>query len=162
MKKTLSFLLVVCCLLALCACGDTREQDTSNANKLTYGVKYISKASVSLPEEQQRYYMFEEDELLYHYFFEYEGHYDYILDQYTGAYVEHYTLTCKYEIMDDGTLVYFFDEVEIHDDDTKTVDKDVSDTAGILLFSKNVLTTPSGSIFINENYLDEELGNFGA
>ena len=105
--------------------------------------------------------MFEEDALTYHYYYQYEGYYDYTLKEYTGNYVAHYTLTCKYEIMDDGTLAYFFDEVEIHDDDTKTVDKDLSGRAGILLFSKNILATTAGAIYINENYLEEELVNFG-
>jgi hypothetical protein len=76
--------------------------------------------------------------------------------------VYHYTLTFKYEIVEDGTLAYFFDGVEIHDDDTKHVDKDFSERAGLLMFSKNVLSTPEGALYINETYLEEELVNFGA
>ena len=152
MKKVLSLLLIVLCLLALCACGDTKAQDTSNANKLTYGVKYISATSVSLPEEEQIYYMFEEDEMIFHYYYK----------STSGTRVSHYTLTFKYEIVDDGTLAYFFDGVEIHDEDTEHVDKDFSERAGLLMFSKNVLSTPDGTLCINETYLEEELGNFGA
>ena len=63
--------------------------------------------------------------------------------------------------MDEGTLAYFFDSIEIYDDDNRTNKDKPGTNNGILLFSKNVISTQSGNLFIRESYLENELKNFG-
>ena len=157
MKKVLSLLLVIVCLLAFCSCnGATQDvssantQDVSSANKLVYGEKYIQAADILLPEEQQNYYIFEKDHLIYHYYRKQE--------LYNETNVYHYTATCKYEIMEKGVLAYFYDSAESHDDNTEKISHSIQ---GILLFSENVLTRQAGGIFIRQSYLENELPNFG-
>ena len=69
MKKILSLFLILCLASSLCACGATM-QDTSSANKLVYGEKYIHTSTISEPEEQQRYFVFEKDLLINHEYFQ--------------------------------------------------------------------------------------------
>ena len=148
MKKIIAVLLLVCSLLTLCACG-AKKQDASSANKLVYGEKYIKASDVSLKEAEQKYYVFEKDYLT---FYCYDETYD-------GR--VHYTITYKYEIMDEGTLAYFFDSIEIYDDDDVTKEREKNMDRGILLFSQNVLSTQSGTFYVRESYLEDELENFG-
>lgn len=147
MKKIISLLLVLVCLVSLSACGGT-SQDASGANKIVYGEKYYSISDASDPIEERRYYLFEKDLVHYHYYHAY------------NSMVSHYTVSYKYEIMDEGTLAYFFDSVEYHDDHTKLMDG--YSISGILLFSENVIATGSGqSLYVRESYLENELTNFG-
>lgn len=148
MKKLLSILLIICCLTAFCACGASTP-DTSSANQIVYGEKYIYANEAAAPKSEQEYYIINKNSIKYYCYYEY-----------SKDIVYHYTVTYKYEIMDEGTLAYFFDSIEIYDDDTKTR-KDENTTHGILMFSKNVIYTDSGNLFIRESYLKKELKNFG-
>ena len=148
MKKIIAVLLLVCSLLTFCACG-AKKQDASYANKLVYGEKYIKASDVSLKEAEQRYYVFEKDYFTYYFYSELDSK------------RQHYTVTYKYEIMDEGTLAYFFDSVEIYDDDDVTTKASLRKSNGILLFSENVISTQAGTLFVRESYLENELENFG-
>ena len=148
MKKIIAVLVLACSLLTLCACG-AKKQDASSANKLVYGEKYIKASDVSLKEAEQKYYVFEKDYLI---FYCYDETYD-------GRF--HYTITYKYEIMDEGTLAYFFDSIEIYDDDDVTKEREKNMGYGILLFSENVISTQAGTLFVRESYLENEIENFG-
>ena len=151
MKKILSVLLVLSCLLVCCACrGDTTEKDPLE-NKVVYGEKYISNRDTQLPENEQRYLIVEADRLKYH-------HYSAGTET-----VEHYTIVCKYEVVDEATIAYFFDSFEFHSDHTipsSYMDYD-SDFSEILLLSENVIFDRGGGIFVRESYLNTELVNFG-
>lgn len=148
MKKILSVLLIMCCLTVFCACGASTP-DTSSANQIVYGEKYISADEILSPKSEQAYYIINKNSIKYYNYYQYSGS------------VQHCTITFKYEIMDEGTLAYFFDSIEIYDDDN-TTNKDKPGTShGILLFSKNVISTQSGNLFIRESYLENELKNFG-
>ena len=150
MKKILSLFLILCLASSLCACGATM-QDASSANKLVYGEKYIHTDTISEPEEQQRYFVFEKDLLIFH---------DYY--QYSSNAVCHYTATYKYEIMDEGTLAYFFHSVTFHEDHTgPMMEKTLRSGKGILLFSENVLYNNSNVLYVRESYAEKELPNFG-
>lgn len=152
MKKVLSFLLVIGCLIALCSCNG-EVQDVSAANKLVYGEKYILASDVSVREEKQRYFIFEKDHLIYHHYYNHSS--------ITGSdQVSHHTYTCKYQIMDEDTLAYFYDSVEIHSDHNNRTTASTA-THGILLFSENVITNSEGQIFVRQSYLENELPNFG-
>lgn len=147
MKKILSCLLLVSCLLSLCACEFT-VSDMFSPNKVVYGEKYIHEDYTSKPENEQIYYIFEKDYLIFHY---YAG----------GSSIAHYTITYKYEMIDEETIAYFFDSVEIHDDDTRTAEYDRSSSDGVLMISKNVVMTLGGILYVRQSYLDEELENYG-
>ena len=150
MKKVLSLFLILCLASSLCACGAT-AQDASSANKLVYGEKYIHTNTISLPEEQQRYFVFEKDLLIYH------TYYWYSVDD--GC---PYTVTYKYEIMDEGTLAYFFHSVTFPEDYTAPItETELRNNNGILLFSENVLYSNSDTLYVRESYAEKELPNFG-
>lgn len=181
MKKIIALLLVMCCFMTLFACKNESEgngnqdtssadktasgesnaigggdsapikQDTSSSNKIVFGEKYISEGSVSRSEDQQTYYIFEDGLLKYHIYSEYESLFG----------LTHYTRTYKYEIMDDGTLAYFFHSMTLHDDDTCNEARTKDNVNGILLFSENVLSSPEGYLYIRESYIKSELPNFG-
>ena len=153
MKKILSLFLILCLASSLCACGATM-QDASSANKLVYGEKYILASTISEPEEQQVYFVFENDLLIYHVYYQYSR---------DDAY--HYTATYKYEIMDEGTLAYFFHSVTFHEDHTAPMtETSLRNGSGILLFSENVLYANgdvSPTLYVRESYAEKELPNFG-
>ena len=183
MKKIIALLLVMCCFMTLFACKNESDgngnqdtpsadrtasgennaigggvsapvkQDTSSSNKIVFGEKYISEDSVSRPEDQQTYYIFEDGLLKRHYYSE--------VDTLGGSKISHYTRTYKYEIMDDGTLAYFFHSMTLHDDDTYNEARTKDNVNGILLFSENVLSSPEGYLYIRESYIKSELPNFG-
>ena len=153
MKKILSLFLILCLASSLCACGATM-QDASSANKLVYGEKYIRTNTISEPEEQQVYFVFENDLLIYHVYYQYSSN---------SAY--HYTAAYKYEIMDEGTLAYFFHSVTFHEDHTAPMtETSLRNGNGILLFSENVLYANgdvSPTLYVRESYAEKELPNFG-
>ena len=154
MKKILSVLLILSCLLVCCACrGDTTEKDPLE-NKVVYGEKYIRTNTISEPEEQQVYFVFENDLLIYHVYYQYSSN---------SAY--HYTAAYKYEIMDEGTLAYFFHSVTFHEDHTAPMtETSLRNGNGILLFSENVLYANgdvSPTLYVRESYAEKELPNFG-
>lgn len=148
MKKIISLLLVLVCLVSLSACGGT-SQDASGANKLVYGEKYICLSDMDIPAEQRSYYIVEKDTLSFHYY----------SMGYSG--LNHYTKSYKYEIMDEGTLAYFYDSIVYHDDHDSTGPIS-TDGSGILLFSENVIATGQNqTLYVRESYLENELTNFG-
>ena len=157
MKKIIALLLVMCCFMTLFACKNESDgdgnQDTSSANKIVFGEKYISEDSVSRPEDQQIYYIFEDGLLKYHYYSE--------VDIWEDSKISHFTRTYKYEIVDDGTLAYFFHSMTLHDDDTYTKARTKDNKNGILLFSENVLSSTEEYLYIRESYIKSELPNFG-
>nr|MBE6545284.1 hypothetical protein [Oscillospiraceae bacterium] len=146
MKKILSCLLLVSCLLSLCACEFT-VSDMFSPNKVVYGEKYIHEDYTSKPENEQIYYIFEKDYLIFHYYAD-------------GSDITHYTITYKYELIDEETIAYFFDSIEIHDDDTRTVKSYYPYSEGVLIISKNVVMTLNGKLYVRQSYLDEELENY--
>ena len=81
-------------------------------------------------------YVFEKDYFTYYFYSEFDSQ------------RQHYTVTYKYEIMDEGTLAYFFDSVEIYDDDDVTTKASLRKSNGILLFSENVISTQAGTLFV--------------
>jgi len=140
MKKLLALLLVLLSLVAICSCSGT--PDMSSVNKITYGEKYYMAADMDEPEEERRYYAIYDD-----------GYMDFY---YAGDSYE-YTVRYKYDVVDESTLVYFYDTLVVH-----SGSKDVKETdSGMLLFSENVLMTEDGTIYVREGYVSEELPNFG-
>ena len=152
MKKILSLFLILCLASSLCACGAT-VQDASSANKLVYGEKYIRIDTISEPEEQQVYFVFEKGLLINPIYYQ---------STFSDHDVYHYTVTYKYEIMDEGTLAYFFHSVTFHEDHTAPMtETSLRNNSGILLFSENVLYDNSNTLFVRESYAEKELPNFG-
>lgn len=148
MKKVLSLLLLVCCLATLCACGG-KNADASSANKIVYGEKYVSANAMNSEETCELYYIIEKDCLK-----------KYTYDE-NGRDVWHYIATFKYEIIEEGKLVYFFDSIEIYEDDNQTKMKNACVDNGVIEFSENVLIIDDGPLYVRESYLEEELTNFG-
>ena len=64
-----------------------------------------------------------------------------------------YTTSFKYEIVDDDSIVCFYDSVEYDDVNTNGAVK--SDWMEIFACSKNVIKCASGGIYVAESYLGE-------
>ena len=153
MKRLVGIVLLFCMLLACCACSGAKL-DTSSANKVVYGEKYIYVNAVRKPAEQQTYFIFYEN-----------GTLEYHVYGAATAYSKcsHYTITYRYEVMDEGTVAYFFDSIKIYEDDEETSldDKNrMTDNSGILLVSENVLSTTGSAIYVRQSYFEEKLPNF--
>ena len=153
MKRLVVLALVFCMLLACCACSEA-TLDTSSANKVVYGEKYIHQNAVRKPAEQQTYFIFYENGTMeYHV---YGGATSY-------SKCSHYTITYQYEVMDEGTIAYFYNSIKIYEDDEATSldDKNrMTGNNGILLVSENVLSTTGGAIYVRQSYFEEKLPNF--
>ena len=147
MKKLIAFLLVLACLFLLCSCSG-KKQDTSSANKIAYGEKYILKTDVARPETQQSYIIFEDGLMKWHQYSFYNGNIDSRIISY------------KYEIIDEGTLAYFFHSEKILEGKDKARKTSVS--SGIMMFSENVFCSVDESLklYVRELYIEEELPNF--
>ena len=142
MKKFLALILVILSLVAICSCSSA--PDMSSVNKITYGEKYYMSDDCDKPEDERRYYIIYDD-----------GYMEYYCPD--GYYGEKYTVRYKYDIVDESTLVRFYDSLVVH-----SGSKDVTETVtGMLLFSENVLMTKEGSIYVREGYINAELPNFG-
>ena len=153
MKKLICILLVLCCLASLCSCVAKKDSDEE---PIVYGEKYILSTELSKNDkEKQDYYIFDEEYLKY-----------YVSDSKI-----HYMITYKYSFRDAGSIVYFFDSIEIYADDKKT-DKhaiSINQDEGILIVSKNVILKSNVEndpndiydMYVRESYGDGELKNFG-
>jgi len=150
MKRLFSILLIVGCLLGVCACSASSKVDDSTVGKIVYGEKYIS--DFNRPKEQQDYYIVYEDYLEFHYYDDNE----YIDSGERG--VSHYKMKCKYTIVDESTLAYFHDSVKCYDD--CEIKNHSTASSGILIFSENVLMTKEMRKFVRESYYENELTNF--
>ena len=148
MKKIVALLIAFVCLLTLVACDQPKSSEDSSENKVVYGEKYILRDDVNKDEDEMRYFVFEDE-----HYFKYYCYYSYRSDIY------HYTIRYRYEIIDDGTLAYFYDSMTIYDDDTLTSTNSTS--SGILLFSENVISRQNGELYVRESFLENELKNFG-
>ena len=155
MKKLICILLVLCCLASLCSCA---ARKASNEKPIVYGEKYILSTELSKNDkETQDYYIFDEECLKY-----------YVCSSNRRT---HYMITYKYSFIASDTIVYFFDSIEIYDDDEKT-DKhaiSINQDEGILIVSKNVILKSNVEndpndiydMYVRESYGDGELKNFG-
>ena len=150
MKKILSLILACIFVLSLCACGSGAEQDTSSANKLVYGEKYI------------RYdYVGDEHSTVYIVFID-NRYVDYTVDGSKNG-NSHYTIRCRYEVMDEGVLCMMFDSIKVYDDGKPlSVINEYSDFYKTLMFAENNLVdSTNGNLYIRESFAKNELPNFG-
>lgn len=154
MKKIISLLLIVVLLLSLAACGKT--QDTSGANKLVYGEKYVKLRidDTETPENDVSYYIVKKDCIEKYVYYKSRA---ILSDEF---HIYHYTVRYKYEIMDEGTLAYFYDSIEFHEGHN-TDRNSYKQSNGILLFSENVISTTQNDLYVRESYKNNELNSFG-
>lgn len=147
MKKLISLFLVTLSLFLLVSCAATPT--ASGADKLVYGERYISLDSCE-PEANYTAMLIEKNAIQKYVYYKSMGR------------VYHYTITYKYEIIDDGKLAYFFDSIELHDGNNAASKGDYNQSSGILCFSENVLSTLDGkTLYVRESYFNNELTHFG-
>lgn len=153
MKKIICILLVLCCLASLCSCTARKDSDEKS---IVYGEKYILSTELSKKDEEQKdYYIFDEEYLKY-----------YVCSSKKRT---HHMITYKYSFIDAETVVYFFDSIEIYDDDEKTDKYSINQDEGILIISENVILKSAVEndpndvydMYVRESYAKEDLKNFG-
>lgn len=144
MKKLLCCLLSMAIMLSMTmfsACsviGDTIH--------LRYEEKYIISWLVGEGGEEENHFIFYRNGTgIFHRF--YEGTIS------GDDYCYSYTTSFKYEIVDDDSIVCFYDSVEYDDVHTKGAVR--SDWMKIFACSKNVIKSVSGDIYVAESYLGE-------
>ena len=147
MKKIVSLILMCVFLLSLCACGGAKEVNVPGANKLVYGEKYIRYDHVG-NEHPSVYIVFSDDRYA-----------DYTVDGSKNG-NSHYTIRCRYEVMDEGVLCLMFHSIDIKSSD---IDLGSYSTFNkLLMFSENNLVdSKNGNLYIRESFAKTELPNFG-
>ena len=150
MKKIVSLILACIFTLSLCACGGAKEVNAPGANKLVYGEKYIRHDYVG-NEHSTVYIVFIDDRYV-----------DYTVDGSKNG-NSHYTIRCRYEVMDEGVLCMMFDSIKVYDDGKPlSVINEYSDFYKTLMFSENNLVdSTNGNLYIRESFAKNELPNFG-
>lgn len=143
MRRVIGVIALILVVMSLCtalmACG-------VNTNGLVYNKKYISELSVSNPENEQIYFIIMRDGTAkYHYY---------------DKNVRPYTINCKWTTIDDTSIVLSFDSVEYDDEDEVHYTRALNNF--VLTLSRNViLSVREPRIFYNEDYLKNEIKNFG-
>lgn len=143
MRRVIGVIALVFVVMSLCtalmACG-------GNTNGLVFNKKYILKYTLSEPENEQIYFVIMRDGTAkYHYY---------------DKNVRPYTINCKWTTIDDTSIVLSFDSVEYDDEDE--VHYTGALNSFVLTVSRNVIIlSAQNRIFYNEDYLTNELKNFG-
>ena len=156
MKKVISVLLSLVCLLSICSCVVQPEQSSNNIKKIevVYEEKYILASHVGLPLNESHYFIFHKNGTFEeHYFYQYNSLIDYT------SQITHTTTTYKYEILEDNKTVGFFDSRIIHSDDNKTSDSTTNTVIRYLEVYENVILYADG-VYVREGYADSDLPNF--
>ena len=150
MKKRFVFVWVMLALLLCFAGCGTQKADFSNGDKagLVLNKKYIHEGDVSQEEEKQMYFMFLSDGTgkYYHY-------------SSSVATIYSYTVTFQYYIVED-TLHCFYESVQY--DDIHNADYTVKTSWNYsFLPCEKFLMQTNGTYYLNEDFLKEEIPNFG-
>ena len=150
MKKRFVFVWVMLALLLCFAGCGTQKADFSNGDKagLVLNKKYIYEGNVSQEEEKQSYFIFLSDGTgkYYHY-------------SSSVATIYSYTVTFKYYIVED-TLHCFYESVQY--DDIHNADYTVKTSWNYsFLPCEKFLMQTNGTYYLNEDFLKEEIPNFG-
>lgn len=126
------------------------EEPVDDIGVLQMDTKYVLSTEINRDESKKNYFIFHEDGT---------GEYKYY--DYSSGNVSDFTFYLKYTFVDaeKSTVVCFYDSVEYHDGNVGSKANSLwCRTVGV---SKNVLVETGGSIYINENYVAENLPNFG-
>ena len=152
MKKRFVFVWVMLALLLCFAGCGTQKADFSNGDKagLVLNKKYIYEGKVSQEEEKQSYFIFLSDGT---------GKYKYYNYSSSVATIYSYTVTFKYYIIED-TLHCFYESVQY--DDIHNADYTVITSWNYsFLPCEKFLMQTNGTYYLNEDFLKEEIPNFG-
>ena len=150
MKKRFVFVWVMLALLLCFAGCGTQRADFSNGDKagLVLNKKYIYEGNVSQEEEKQSYFMFLSDGT--------GKYYNYSSSVET---IYSYTVTFQYYIVED-TLHCFYESVQY--DDIHNADYTVITSWNYsFLPCEKFLMQTNGTYYLNEDFLKEEIPNFG-
>ena len=154
MKKRFVFVWVMLALLLCFAGCGTQRADFSNGDKagLVLNKKYIHEEEISIEEEKQTYFIFISDHTgKYHTYSYYEN------SEFNETYS--YTVTFKYYIVED-TLHCFYESVQY--DDIHNADYTVITSWNYsFLPCEKFLMQTNGTYYLNEDFLKEEIPNFG-
>lgn len=155
MKKRFVFAwAVLVLLLCFAGCGGAQKADFSNGDKagLVLNKKYIHEEDISIEEEKQTYFIFISDHTgKYHTYSYYEN------SEFNETYS--YTVTFKYYIVED-TLHCFYESVQYDDVHDRGDSVKTSWNYSFLPCEKFLMQT-NGTYYLNEDFLKEEIPNFG-
>lgn len=158
MKKGIfCILFTVLALFALagCAGGGNLVSGNTKTAEVALNKKYVFQEDIALKEGEQSYFIFtDSDEGCYHY-------YSYFYSEYYGAEeITEYTVYFKYYIADD-VLTCFFDSVEYGEKHTEEKDQVKTYWKNTLAANKNYLMNTGGNYYVNVDFLENEIPNFG-
>lgn len=149
-KKFFAAILFICAAVMLsCAfVGCSRTVSGGEMGTVALNKKYIHEEDVGEDVAQQTYFIFTSaDTGKYHYYSKYSGE------------VESYTITFRYKLVGEMANC-FFHSVEYDAADNQRIAK--SDWTRSLGADTDFLMSASGVYFFNEDFLKEEIPNFGA
>ena len=154
MKKFFICLMVVVLLFATISCS---KGNTENTIDIQYGVKYIVSSDKNLPQEEQEYFIFNNNGTgVYHYYYSYDSSID---PSYSST--DSYTIEFIYDyVSSEDTAFCFFNSVT-YEEGYSGEDFVNTTWSRTLMVSKNVIMlATNGGLFIAENYLQNELPNY--
>ena len=150
MKKIICGVLALMSVFCMGACAWDKESDC----KLSYGVKYINEGKAAGYQSGETYIVFNEDGTA-------KYHYYYVST--SGESVYSYTIKYKYEIIEEESMVFcFYDGIE-YDEAHNAALLSHAESAKVqtYMYTENFLMSIGGSVYLSEDFLEEELPNFG-
>ncbi len=156
-KGILCMLFAVLALFALAGCARDGNLASGNTKKAEVALnkKYVFQEDIALEEGEQTYFVFtDSDEGYFHYYYYYYSDY-----QGTEEITE-YTVYFKYYIVDD-MLTCFFDSVEYGEKHTEEKDQVKTYWKDTLAANKNYLMNMGGNYYVNVDFLENEIPNYG-
>lgn len=156
-KGILCMLFAVLALFALAGCARDGNLASGNTKKAEVALnkKYVFQEDIASEEGEQTYFVFtDSDEGYFHYYYYYYSDY-----QGTEKITE-YTVYFKYYIVDD-MLTCFFDSVEYGEKHTEEKDQVKTYWKDTLAANKNYLMNMGGNYYVNVDFLENEIPNYG-
>lgn len=152
MKKIICGVLALMSVFCMGACAWDKESDC----KLSCGVKYIHEGKAAGYRRGESYIVFNKDGT---------AKYRYYYVSTSGESVSSYTINYKYEIVEEESTVFcFYDGIEYDKEHNAALLSDAesaADKVQTYMYTENFLMSIEGSVYLSEDFLEEELPNFG-
>ncbi len=148
MKKLLCLFLLAASLFSFCSCRTVSS--FISAMEITFEEKYIHTADIELPAEEQEYYILHKNG--------YGEHHFYYANALEAVY--HYTVTFKYEILDDHLVEGYSVSQIIHEDDNQMSAEEFRKGSKYLFKCyKNTLIEENqyNRTYVREGYAEKEI-----
>ncbi|MBQ7923917.1 MAG: hypothetical protein IJ329_01270 [Clostridia bacterium] len=147
MKKLVCLVLAFASVACLASCKNESETE------LSYGEKYILREDINKVEAEQSYFKFYSNgQAEYHYYNVIHGY---------GVQVYSYTINFRYKVVEEENMVFcFYNGVEYDEADT-TKSADTESIHRLMYTEDFLMNVTNANMYLTEDFVEEELPNFG-